>query len=187
MFAAQRRHRARTRTRTVAICLVSIAAVTSDQLARWTVRAALPVGDHHRLAPGLSLTRTSNQGIAFGFFSGNGRLIAVLGAVTLVGLIAIAWPRISSSPAGLLGLVLLLAGALGNISERLLRASVTDYIDPLRWPAFNGADILISVGCAVVVWAVVRPPAQSDSLPRAGREPLPWDDLGRHPGGPHPR
>ena len=41
---------------------------------------------------------------------------------------------------------LLLAGALGNLSDRLFRGYVVDFIHLHHWPIFNVADICIVVG-----------------------------------------
>jgi len=52
-----------------------------------------------------------------------------------------------------LGLVLILAGALGNLGDRLFRGYVVDFIHVSHWPVFNVADICVSVGAALLLWA----------------------------------
>jgi signal peptidase II len=49
---------------------------------------------------------------------------------------------------------LLLGGALGNLLDRLLNGSVTDFIKFPDWPAFNVADICITVGVVVLIWVI---------------------------------
>jgi signal peptidase II len=49
---------------------------------------------------------------------------------------------------------LLLGGALGNLLNRLINGSVTDFIKFPDWPAFNVADICITVGVIVLIWVI---------------------------------
>jgi signal peptidase II len=51
---------------------------------------------------------------------------------------------------------LVLGGALGNFSERLVRGYVVDFIHLARWPAFNVADIAICAGTALLLLAASR-------------------------------
>ena len=52
-------------------------------------------------------------------------------------------------------LALVLAGAVGNLSERLLHGYVTDFLDfyagPYHWPAFNVADSAITIGAVLLI------------------------------------
>lgn len=62
------------------------------------------------------------------------------------------------------GLALLLAGALGNLRDRVRRGGVIDFIDlqapgNVNWPAFNLADVFLAIGvvlCAVGLWHAQR-------------------------------
>ena len=70
-------------------------------------------------------------------------------AVALAGLVA--RNNIVAAGAGLL-----VGGSLGNLIDRLSRGAVTDFIDLTRWPAFNVADIGITVGAALIVLGLLR-------------------------------
>ena len=64
------------------------------------------------------------------------------------------------------GLGLILAGALGNLVDRLKEPwKVRDFIDFSFWPTFNVADALLCVGVALVGLSILRCPARSDSPP----------------------
>jgi signal peptidase II len=67
--------------------------------------------------------------------------VAALGTLCALGL----WWR-RHRPADLVPLALLLAGGLGNASERLARGFVTDFIYLHYWPVFNVADVLVACG-----------------------------------------
>jgi signal peptidase II len=55
------------------------------------------------------------------------------------------------SPLIALGGGLLIGGSLGNLIDRLYRGGVTDYLDPVAWPAFNVADMGIVCGAVLIV------------------------------------
>ncbi len=126
----------------------------------------MPAGDRHAIAPGLSITSATNDGAALGLLSGSGRIVGVAGAVILPALALLAWRRITARPAAAYGAIMLAAGALGNVSERLVRSSVTDYLDPLRWPPFNVADMLVIAGGALLLSAVA--PSETDARASEG-------------------
>ncbi len=53
------------------------------------------------------------------------------------------------------GLALLIAGATGNVTDRILHGGVTDFLEvwigSYRWPAFNVADSAITIGAALIL------------------------------------
>jgi signal peptidase II len=83
----------------------------------------------------------------------------VLGCVTLLTLLA--WrPR---RPAVQAALLLVAAGAVGNTLDRIGRGYVVDFIHVPHWPVFNVADICVTAGAALLVWATMRRPVQPDA------------------------
>jgi signal peptidase II len=81
-----------------------------------------------------------------------------------VGVIALlVWLLVTGRAGGWLGqvgLALILGGALGNVLDRVLRRSVTDFIDfhigRYHWYTFNLADSAIVIGAALVVLELFR-------------------------------
>jgi signal peptidase II len=53
------------------------------------------------------------------------------------------------------GVAAALAGALGNLADRLIRGAVVDFVSLGRWPAFNLADVAIVGGAAVASAALI--------------------------------
>jgi len=57
------------------------------------------------------------------------------------------------------GFALVLGGAAGNLTDRILHGSVLDFVDVYagtwHWPAFNVADSAITIGAALVVWEMI--------------------------------
>jgi len=56
---------------------------------------------------------------------------------------------------------LLLGGAAGNLLDRIRIGSVTDFIKLPHWPAFNLADIAITVGVIALVYVLEGPPRRA--------------------------
>jgi len=106
-----------------------------------------------------NLVNVTNTGAAFGSFKGNNLFFIVISLVALVVVtVLLVRPRPSDRWRDF-SLALLLAGILGNLTDRLLYGHVIDfllfnlhirYADP--WPAFNVADSCISI--AVVLFII---------------------------------
>jgi signal peptidase II len=103
----------------------------------------------------IQIWHTENEGAAFGLLPGGGMLFLVVGMVTLA---AIAWVHLTGRFRGALAAILLglvLGGTLGNLTDRLVNGSVTDFVSVgignLRWPTFNVADSAVVVGIISIV------------------------------------
>lgn len=114
----------------------------------------------------VSLVYTRNPGIAFSFLADYpaSTVRVLLSVVSLVIIAFIAWLLVASRTGGAMqaaGLALLLAGATGNVTDRILHGAVTDFLEvwlrfiPLRifhpWPAFNVSDSAITVGAFLII------------------------------------
>jgi signal peptidase II len=110
------------------------------------------------------LVHSTNPGIAFSIFANSTspwlRDLLILGALAIIGVIA--WLLVKGSNLSSLnaaGLALLLGGATGNLTDRILHGAVTDFIEVFlgsyRWPAFNVADSAITVGAILLILDVL--------------------------------
>lgn len=128
--------------------------VVLDQLSKALVRGSLEPGERVDLVFGVDLARISNRGIAFGFLGDGGAVVLV---VTLLALVAmLVWFALAPHRPGLWVAVGLLAGgAIGNLIDRVRLDAVTDFIDPPLWPAFNVADVAITLGAGALVVSVL--------------------------------
>jgi signal peptidase II len=86
-----------------------------------------------------------NTGVAFSLFSGGGTVVLVFTLVALGVLVAYFTMR-PSRPWLWLPTGLLIGGALGNLIDRIAHGAVTDFVKLPLWPAFNVADMAITVG-----------------------------------------
>ena len=127
--------------------------VALDQGSKAAIHATIDPGDRTSLFLGIHLVNVSNSGIAFGFLGGGGDVVLGITIAALV--VMLAWFAASPSRPGLwLAVGLLAGGALGNLADRVRVDAVTDFIDPPLWPAFNVADIAITLGAVTLVFVV---------------------------------
>jgi signal peptidase II len=149
-----------TRRRAIARALaVAVAVVAADQITKAIVRASIDPTESIDVFPGLHLVDTRNTGVAFGFFSGGGALVAIAAGLALVALLAFFFTH-AKRPLVWLPTGLLIGGAAGNLIDRAAEGSVTDFLDPAWWPAFNLADAAITVGVVVLLYVIEGPPSR---------------------------
>ena len=133
---------------------LAVGVIAVDQLTKGIVRGSLEPGERIDLIFGIDLALVSNRGIAFGFLGDGGALVLVVTVLALAAMLV--WFATAPSRAGLwVAVGLLVGGALGNLIDRLRIDSVTDFIDPPLWPAFNFADIAITFGAVALVLSVL--------------------------------
>jgi signal peptidase II len=141
-----------TRSRGWALALATVGAVVAiDQMTKAWVRATVAPHEKINVFFGLDITLVKNTGVAFGALSGSGALVFVAVLVAMVGLLAYFTTHIGDRGLWLpVGMVF--GGALGNLADRVRMDGVTDFIDPVLWPAFNVADISIVLGVLGVLY-----------------------------------
>ncbi|HEV7200046.1 MAG TPA: signal peptidase II [Candidatus Limnocylindria bacterium] len=123
----------------------------ADRLTKAWVVANVDIGEQIPvIGDVLQIWHTENEGAAFGLLPGGGIVFLVVGFVTLI---AIGWVHFTGRVRGAAAAVLLgmiLGGTLGNLTDRLIDGSVTDWVSvgigSIRWPTFNVADSSVVVG-----------------------------------------
>ena len=129
--------------------------VATDQLVKAWVRATMLVGERRDLLGPLDLLSVRNRGVAFGAFSGAGLAVFGLTAIAL-GAVIVWFSRRPAESAAWFPVGLIVGGAVGNLIDRLRSGEVTDFIKLPHWPAFNFADVAISVGVVALVLVAQR-------------------------------
>lgn len=132
--------------------------VSLDQLTKFLVRTRLDVGQTWMplswLAPYARVIHWSNTGAAFGMLP-SGSLFFTLVAIVVSAAILYYFPRVPSGETALrVALALQLGGAVGNLVDRVIQGTVTDFISVGSFPVFNLADSSISIGVAVLIVAM---------------------------------
>lgn len=142
------------------ILFLSLPLYALDQLSKQMVLRSISPDEPRVLVPDFfSLVNVTNTGAAFGSFRGNNTFFIVISSVALVIVLGLLLRSRTPDHWRDLSLALLLAGILGNLTDRLLYGHVIDfllfdlhlpYAHP--WPAFNVADSCISI--AVVLFII---------------------------------
>ena len=156
--------------------ILALAVFVLDQWTKWWVEVSLALHLPHEVIPRfLNLTHVENSGVAFGLFSGIDSslrtvVLTVLGLAAL-GVVAFYYARVDSAQRLLLtALALILGGAVGNLTDRVLAGSVTDFIDAYvgsyHWHTFNVADSAITIGVGLILWDSFRSGSDNDKSVR---------------------
>ena len=138
---------------------IAIVVGVLDQLTKFVIADYLEQREEVNLMLFLSLRLVHNTGAAFGFLSSAGGwqniffiIIALLACAVILWLI---WRLETKDTLLASGLTLVLGGAAGNLTDRLIHGYVIDFIDfhyrTWHWPVFNVADSAITVGAVLLV------------------------------------
>lgn len=136
------------------LCWIPLTAVLIgfDRLTKWWAAGALKLGEPHPLlGEAIRLTRAHNVGGAFGAFPGSGGVfIGVSTAVSAALVLALLFRR---DLASLLraGMAVVLAGAVGNLIDRLMDGYVLDFFEIRGFPVFNLADACVTIGAGLII------------------------------------
>lgn len=130
-----------------------------DQITKYLAVTYLTFAVPVAVMPHFNLTLVYNYGAAFSFLADMGGwqrwFFAVLALAVSAGLVF--WlSKLKAKPTfEVLGLNLILAGAIGNLIDRVLFGKVTDFLDfyygAWHYATFNIADVAISVGAAMLI------------------------------------
>ncbi len=157
---------------------VTLGILVADQWTKHLVEVHLPRGASEPVISGfLNLVHVRNTGVAFGLFASDGGSTSwVLTALGLVALAAVSiyflWTPVRDRLL-LTALALVAGGAVGNLLDRVMAGSVTDFVDvyvgSYHWPAFNVADSAITVGIVLMILDTFRHrPGEADETGAAG-------------------
>lgn len=142
--------------------MIVVTVFALDQLTKHMAQMWLSVGETHVLTSFFNFQLRFNEGAAFSFLADSGGwqrwFFTVVASV--ISVVLAVWiyrsHRLPGKVWELLGLSLILGGALGNLYDRVLLGHVVDFIvwhyQEHEWPAFNIADAAICAGA--VCWLI---------------------------------
>ena len=142
--------------------LIAALVVVLDRITKSAIKAHLGPYDTYTVIPGwFNIVHTENPGIAFGMLadlSGIWRDILLIGfasAVLIVISVMLLRPSVQRDTVLRIALALILGGACGNLYDRIVTGTVTDFIEVHAsqhyFPAFNVADSAVTVGACLLV------------------------------------
>lgn len=153
--------------------LVSI--ILLDQASKIAVDRIIPLNHSIPVIENLfNLTYIRNTGAAFGIFAGENlplrRALLIGFSVVAIGFVVVLLKRLPGEEKGLIvALTFILAGAIGNLIDRLVYGEVIDFLDfywsKYHWPAFNFADSFITLGVMATLYRLIRTKGQDPFSP----------------------
>lgn len=134
--------------------------VVVDQITKLVAEQSMRFGERINILPVFDLTLVYNRGAAFSFLAqGDGWQRWFLSVIAVAASIFIVWlmkTQAQDSRRMMLALTLILAGAIGNLIDRLFYGHVVDFLlvywHPWYYPAFNIADTAITLGAILLIW-----------------------------------
>ena len=137
------------------IFIIVSAILVLDRVTKFLVSNELNLNSSIPLIKGIFyISLVHNRGAAFGFLKNQ---LPLFIATSLIAIILI-WRALKSnkySKTYTIALSLILAGALGNLVDRLLYGYVIDFLDFRVWPVFNVADSAITIGAIILGWSII--------------------------------
>jgi len=129
--------------------------VILDQLTKIAVQQWMTLHQSYPLLGDVvQFTYIRNPGAAFGIMLGGRWLYLVLSIIACAVLIYYLVKLPSIERRGRYAMMIVLAGAVGNLIDRALYGEVTDFIDigvgAYRWPVFNVADSAVTIGIILI-------------------------------------
>ena len=149
--------------------IATVFGVVLDILSKWAVFSQLDDFGKVTLIPGfLNILKGENEGVVFGMFPGKTNTFIIFSAVAIIAILCIYIKSNKTSFLSSLALGLILAGAVGNLWDRIWFGFVRDFIDlhvahKYHWPTFNIADTLICVGVSAMVFSSFSAPKLKES------------------------
>lgn len=144
---------------------LALLVLVADQLSKIWVLNNFSLGESVSLLPVFNFTYARNYGAAFSFLgdAGGWQRWLFTGIAVVVTVILSVWlTRLKTQQWKLsLALVLIVAGAIGNLIDRSLYGYVVDFLHVFyqdwHYPIFNIADCAITIGAGLLIWDSFSP------------------------------
>ncbi|MDB2410166.1 signal peptidase II [Pseudomonadales bacterium] len=149
---------------------LAIVIIVFDQLTKYWVQLSFFEGERVNLLPILDFTLVYNKGAAWSFLSDAGGwqrwLFTAISSVVSIVLVIWIHRLVAIQKILLIALTLILAGAVGNLIDRIILGKVVDFVlfyyDGHYFPAFNVADCAITLGAIMMLIDVFWGPSEAD-------------------------
>jgi signal peptidase II len=142
------------------IAALALAVLALDQFTKWLVRRKLYLGEERVILPGFfKFVLWGNTGAAWNIFSGNNSTLIIVMLLAFVALFLTRHHFDADKLSGQIAFGLIFGGIAGNLTDRLVRHEVVDFIrfyllqrdgGEIGFPAFNVADVAICTGVGLI-------------------------------------
>jgi signal peptidase II len=154
---------------TPSFVIATVGGAVADIVSKWIVFSRLDVFEKVTLIPGLlDIVQSTNEGVVFGLLPGKVNIFIVFSIIAIIAILCIHIFSDKNFFLSSVALGLILAGAIGNLWDRIWYGFVRDFIDlhigdTYHWPTFNIADSLICIGISVMVFTSFFPSKSKES------------------------
>lgn len=138
--------------------LIALAIFIADQAVKWWMLDILMIADRGPISvtPFFSLVMVWNRGISFGMLNALPHThLLFSGLAIVISSLLVLWLKKADHPWLVVGLGLIIGGAVGNMIDRLRFGAVADFfyfhVAEFYWPAFNIADAAICIGAGLII------------------------------------
>ena len=140
--------------------IIFLVLIFSDLLSKYLIFNYVDLYRFIKINNFLDITHIHNFGVSFGLFSQTIPSI-ILAAIALLVVFFLIYLFLNSSDyLEQWGLFIIISGAIANIIDRLINGYVIDFIyfhiNQFYWPAFNFADIYISIGIIMILFKMLK-------------------------------
>ena len=140
------------------ILFASAIMVLADQISKTVIRSTMTLYESITVIPGFfHLTYITNDGMAFGInFPFGIYIFSAISIILTIILFYYLWTIRYESIVIRSGVAMILAGAIGNLIDRLFLGEVVDFLDfmigDLHWYVFNLADSYVTIGMGIILY-----------------------------------
>lgn len=137
--------------------ILALAYVLFDQLTKWLIVGNIPYASGIKICDCLNIVHVTNTGVAFSMFQGVNHIFSILTLLVVSGVIIYIFKyKHELTKLQIHAMILVVAGGIGNLTDRIFRGAVIDFIDVgykniYRWPSFNFADSCVCIGVALFI------------------------------------
>lgn len=132
--------------------ITSLLLIILDQISKLSI----PKGYTNKLTSFLSFTYIENYGAGFGIMQGKTFFLIIISIIAIL-IISYYYKEIIKNKTLSLGSGLILAGTIGNLIDRIVYGYVIDFISFSFWPAFNIADVSLTIGgLLLAIWIITE-------------------------------
>ena len=143
------------------ILFASAIMVLADQISKTVIRSTMTLYESITVIPGFfHLTYITNDGMAFGINFPFG--IYIFSTISIILTVILFWYLWTIREENIIvrsGVAMILAGAIGNLIDRLLLGEVVDFLDfmigDLHWYVFNFADSFVTIGMGIILYDAI--------------------------------
>jgi signal peptidase II len=146
------------KTRTYVYFAVALVVFLCDQVTKYIITNNLGLYQVIKVLPSFNLVYYRNIGSAFGMFKSMGNPFFILVSAAAIAAVSL---MIVKDGGNRPGLSLILGGAAGNLTDRVVHGYVIDFLEVYAgyfyWPAFNVADSALTIGILLLMIKTVWP------------------------------